>query len=103
MRRLGDGILQREEISYRGELQAGYESEEIIQAMCDYFKVSRDEVLKGRVKWRNMAIYLRKRFTGMTNGQIGQLFGDLSYSAGGQGIPEILGRSRKGQGVKQKG
>ena len=49
--------------------------------MCDYFEVSRDDVLKDRVTWRNMAIYLMKKFTGMTNGQIGQLFGDLSSSA----------------------
>jgi putative transposase len=81
LRRLGDGILQREEISYRRELQAGYESEEIIEAISGYFTVSRDDVLKDRAQWRNMAIYLMKKLTGMTNGQIGQLCGDLSYSA----------------------
>jgi len=81
LRRLGDGILQKEEISYRRELQAGYESEEVIESICDYFRVSRDDVLKDRAEWRNMAIYLMKKFTGITNGQIGQLFGDLSYSA----------------------
>ena len=79
--RLGDGILQKEEISYRRELQAGYEAEEIIEAISDYFRVSRDDVIRDRAEWRNIAIYLMKKFTGMTNRQIGRLFGDLSYSA----------------------
>jgi len=81
LRRLEDGILQKEEISYRKELQAGYESEEIIGAISDYFRVSRGDVLKGRVEWRNIAIYLMKKLTCITNRQIGRLFGDLSYSA----------------------
>jgi len=32
-------------------------------------------------EWRNMTIYLMKKFTDITNGQIGELFGGLSYSA----------------------
>jgi len=81
LRRLGDGILQKEEISYRRELQAGYESEEVIEAISNYFKVSHDDVLRDRAEWRNMSIYLMKKFTDMTNGQIGGFFGGLSYSA----------------------
>jgi putative transposase len=102
LRRLGDGILQREEISYRRELQAGYESEEIIEAICDYFKVSRDDVLKDRAKWRNMAIYLMKKFTGMTNMQIGQLFGDLSYSAVAKAYQRFSVNLRRDKALRKK-
>jgi chromosomal replication initiation ATPase DnaA len=102
LRRLGDGILQREEMSYRRELQAGYESEEIIEAICDYFKVSRDNVLKDRATWRNMAIYLMKKFTGMTNGQIGQLFGELSYSAVAKAYQRFSVDLRRDKALRKK-
>jgi hypothetical protein len=102
LHRVGDGILQREEVSHRRELQAGYESEEIIEAICDYFKVSRDDVLEDRAKWRNMAIYLMKKFTGMTNGQIGQLFGDLSYSAVAKAYQRFLLDLRSEKALRRK-
>jgi chromosomal replication initiation ATPase DnaA len=79
--KLKDGILQGEEISNRKQLQAAYESDDVIEAISTYFNVSPDDVFKKRSEYRNIAIYLMKKFTGMTNRQIGQLFGDLSYSA----------------------
>jgi REP element-mobilizing transposase RayT len=102
LRRLEDGILQKEEISYRKELQAGYELEEIIGAISDYFRVSRDDVLKDRVEWRNMAIYLMKKSTGMTNGQIGELFGDLSYSAVAKAYQRFSVNLRRDKALRKK-
>ena len=102
LRRLGDGIVQKEEISYRRELQAGYESEEIIEAISDYFKVSRDDVLKDRAEWRNMAIYLMKKFTGITNGQIGGLFAGLSYSAVAKAYQRFSVNLRRDKKLRKK-
>jgi REP element-mobilizing transposase RayT len=79
--KLTDGILQREEVSYRKAFQRYCGSDEIIEAIYSEFKVSRDEVLRNRGELRNIAIYLMKQLTGMTNSQIGELFGGLSYSA----------------------
>jgi hypothetical protein len=43
--------------------------------------ISRDEVFQDRKDSRNMAIYLMKVRTGMTNRDIGNLFGAMRYSA----------------------
>ena len=39
------------------------------------------EVLNARKEYRNISIYIMKRYTGMTNGQIGQIFNGLTFSA----------------------
>jgi len=79
--RLKDGIVQRREVSHRRVLQAPYGSDEIIEAISSHFKVSREDLLRSGGVSRNTAIYVMKRLTGMTNGQIGELFGGISYSA----------------------
>lgn len=78
--KLKDGILQRREVSHRRALRASYGSDEIIEAVSSNFKVSRDDLLTAGGESRNIAVYLMKKLTGMTNSQIGQLFGGLSYS-----------------------
>jgi chromosomal replication initiation ATPase DnaA len=79
--RLKGEILQREEVSSRRELQGSWRSEKIIDAVSSCLGISRDEVFQDRKDYRNMAIYLMKVQTGMTNGDIGNLFGAMSYSA----------------------
>jgi REP element-mobilizing transposase RayT len=81
LERLKDGILHRGEIAQRRELQAAHGSEEIIAAVCSHLKVSREDLLRRGGENRKIAIYLMKKQTGMTNKQIGDLFGGLSYSA----------------------
>ena len=81
----------------------GYESEEVIEAISDYFKVSRDDVIRDRAEWRNMAIYLMKKHTGMTNRQIGGLFGDLSYSAVAKAYQRFSVSLRSDKTCKKKG
>jgi hypothetical protein len=70
--------LQKEETANRKQLLARHGSEHIIDTISAHFKVSRDDVFAGSRGYRNLSIYLIKRFTGMTNGQIGELFGDIS-------------------------
>lgn len=48
---------------------------------CTYFEISPDDIFKNKGEYRNIAIYLMKKMTGMTNKQIGHLFDNLSYSA----------------------
>jgi len=98
--RLKDGIVQRREVSHRRALKAPYGSDEIIEAICSDFKVSREDVLRSGGESRNTAIYLMRRLTGMTNGQIGELFGGISYSAVAN-APEILDRVSKEQALEK--
>ena len=46
-----------------------------------YFMTSPDEVKKGKGISRGIAIHLLKKWTAITNRQIGDLLGGLSYSA----------------------
>ena len=79
--RLKEGILEKEEISYRKELQASYGPEEIIALVSRHFKIPREELTRIRGEPRKLTIYLLKKYTGMPNRQIGEFFGGLSYSA----------------------
>jgi chromosomal replication initiation ATPase DnaA len=53
----------------------------VVDAIAGEFKVDTGEVLRKKAVSRNISIYLMKRHTGMSNGQIGELCGGLSYSA----------------------
>ena len=53
--------------------------EDIDGVMSEALGVSPQNVRSG--KYRNMAIYCAKSFTGLTNREIGQYFGGISYSA----------------------
>jgi len=82
LKRLKEENLQKEDISYKKALQTEYTPKEVIDSMCVYFNVSQDKILKNKNKeYRNIAIYLIKKYTGLTNKQLGQLFGNISYSA----------------------
>ena len=79
--RLKEGILHKGEIAHRRQLQAAHGSEDIIAAICYHLKVSREDLLRKGGENRKIGIYLMKKMTGMSNKQIGHLFGGLSYSA----------------------
>ncbi len=79
--RLEETALEQKDISHRRELQAAWRTDDVIEVVATHFNLSRDQLIKDRKIYRNMTIYLPKKYTGMTNRQIGQLFGELSYSA----------------------
>lgn len=78
---LKDNVLGSGEISHARELQTSWTAEDVVQAIAEELKVSDGEVLKKGGSSRNFAIYLMKKHTGMSNRQIGELCGGLSYSA----------------------
>ncbi len=80
LNRLKEHDLKRKEVSYRRALKASNGISQIINVMCSHFGLRRHAILNGKGKYRNMAIYLSKRHTGLTNRQIGELFGNISYS-----------------------
>jgi chromosomal replication initiation ATPase DnaA len=79
--RLKVEIPHRGAISDGTELHRALRCDDILVGSCRYFDVSRQEVLESRNERRNMAIYLVKRNTALTNRKIGEMFGDISYSA----------------------
>ncbi len=79
--RLKDGFTWKEEVSHRRELDAASGVERIIDAVADHFKVSPEDVLKDKRERRNIAVYLIKKWTSVTNGQIADMFGGVTCSA----------------------
>jgi len=77
-RNLTDGIVAKQK--FKEFLNA----EDIIRAVARVFRV-RVEALNGRRQRgnqaRKVAVYLVKRYSGLDNGRVGQLFGGIHYSA----------------------
>lgn len=81
LRRMEGRDVQRRDISYRRQLRVTRDIEEIIHIIGSYFNVTRDVILEDKRVFRNIAIYFSKRYTGLTNREIGSLLGGISYSA----------------------
>jgi REP element-mobilizing transposase RayT len=72
--------VKDEEISYRRQLRASKGIEDLILHVGSYFNVQPSEVLGEKGAIRDIAIYFGKKYTGLTNREIGERFGGLSYS-----------------------
>jgi hypothetical protein len=81
LKRLKEGVTQRKEISCRKELDSAYTAEVIIKIIAGYFKVQDNEILKDKGDYKKISICLLKSKTSLSNRQIGEMFGGLSYSA----------------------
>jgi REP element-mobilizing transposase RayT len=57
------------------------DSESFIDRICFYFEKSRDDLFNEKGEWRNIALYLIKKYTSLSNKEIGKFFGNISYSA----------------------
>ena len=79
--RLKEGVVNRKETSHRKLLESAYQSDVIVDAVSVFFGIDNKEVLNNRKEYRNICIYIMKKYTGMTNGQIGQIFNGLTFSA----------------------
>jgi putative transposase len=80
LRKMEGKDIQRQDISYRRQLGMSRGVEEILDTICSYFKVTRDIIKEDRRVFRNIAIYFIKKYTGLTNREIGSFFGGISYS-----------------------
>lgn len=81
MQRLKGMDLHKVDISYRRQPNKICDSDSIIDKICSYFEKSRDDLFNEKGEGRNIALYLIKRYTSLSNKQIGKIFGNISYSA----------------------
>ena len=72
--------VKDEEISYRRQLKATKGIEDLIANVSSYFDVQPNKVLEEKGVIRDIGIYFGKKYTGLTNREIGERFGGLSYS-----------------------
>ena len=81
LERVKVGVIRNREISHRRQLQSAYALDRIVESVAVHFGVSEGEVKISKGLYRNMTIYLVKKWTSINNTEIGDLFGGLSYSA----------------------
>jgi hypothetical protein len=82
LQKLPAAQLASEEVSYRKALRSEVRAEDIIQQVCARWDCTPQDLARREYRHaRDMAIDLLKRQTAMTNREIGELFGGLSYSA----------------------
>lgn len=78
--------LNKKGIANRKPLKSLIEVEDIFNTTCEYFHTEKNEILSKRNrKYKYIVIYLLKKYTDLTNERIGNLFGNLSYSAVSKG------------------
>jgi REP element-mobilizing transposase RayT len=103
LNRLRDGcVIEKEETSHRTELQVAFATEQIIDTIASYFGLSPEQVLKERGDYRNIAIHLMKKLTSITNKQIGDLFGGLSFTAVSKANQRFMMRMKNDKKLRRR-
>ena len=83
-KRLFRGKALSQEIAERKRFTDGAKPEDIITAVASEFGVTEEKLMKKRSRQnigRKAAVYLIKRHAGLTNREIGDLFGGMHYSS----------------------
>jgi REP-associated tyrosine transposase len=82
LKRIKQEYLSKGEVSHRRALRTSYDMEDILKCSAETYRVSTEDVLEGRLpEAKKAAIYLIKKHMGVSNQEIGDRFGGLSYSA----------------------
>jgi REP element-mobilizing transposase RayT len=79
--RAKDEILQKKDISHQNSLTGKTSDlQEIIHRLSVHFKVSEEKIIAAS-PYKAYAVYLAKRHTPLSNAEIGEYFGGISFSA----------------------
>ena len=95
--------VESKEFSYRKALRVNIDEDEILRAVAKTYKRSTEEIrrMKNRpLPERKIAIYLLKRFTGLTNPEIGERFG-ITFSAVSKAAKDAVELIEKDQLVRR--
>jgi putative transposase len=98
---LKEAVWQQEDIAQRRELLMILRRDDIMGAIADYFNISRDQLRGNGTDNRDIAIYLMKRYAGLTNRQLAGLFGDISYSAVAKAYARFSGRLTRDRSLQK--
>ena len=87
-------------MTYDTLLDAAFVLERIIEAVASHFKGSVEHILRDKKDKRNIAIYLIKKWTSISNKEIGELFGGLSYSAVAKANERFSDKAKNNKALK---
>jgi len=91
LHQLNDQDLRKKERSHRRALGLKpFDIDEMVDFVSNYFKISRDKV-QTTFPYKGYAVYLTRKYTPISNKEIGRYFGGISYSA----ITKILRQGSK--------
>jgi putative transposase len=104
LEKLGEEDLrQKKGISRAREFKQRYEPGEIMDRVAADLNISPEEVYEKRSREiRGIIIYLMKRYTGFTNGEIGHYVGNLSEFAVAKAYQRFLKKLEKDQSLEKK-
>ncbi len=88
--------------SRRPTVQRASELDRILAAVSSHFKVPRKTLLSTRSTPRNVAIYFAKKYTSLTNTEIGERFGDITYSAVTRVATRVAQRAQKDKELQKQ-
>ena len=80
LKRMEGADLDRKDIAHRKALHRSHGVDDIMAAVALHCSVTGEDIMQKKGLYRNMAIYLTKKHTGLTNRQIGEIFGNIGYS-----------------------
>ena len=82
LRKIEEGELEKEAVSYRKALRAPFGVEEVLSEVCKHYGISKEEVtIASQGEVRKMCVYLMKKHTVATTREIGDLLGNMRYAA----------------------
>jgi REP element-mobilizing transposase RayT len=92
--------VESDEISYRKELNVGIEPDIIIEEVARRYKKNPEKLINSKTRpaiEKQIAIYLIRRYTGLTNGEIGKIFKmkAQAVSKAGIKIERLMEENRK--------
>lgn len=99
--RVKERLLEGEGIAQSRELQSTLGGEAVVEAVCREFNLAAEGLFRDRGLLRKVGIYLLRRYTAMTNRQIGKLFGNLSYSAVAKTSERFSGQLSKDRSLRR--
>ena len=100
--KLKDGLLRKEDISHRRELTARIGAGDVIDVVADYFGMNRGDLIESKNGSRNIAVYMIKKHTGLTNREIGQALGGMTSSAVGKMYQRFRARVTDNKALQQE-
>jgi putative transposase len=100
--KLKEGTFSKEEVSHRKELNRRYQAEEILAIVSKHFGAEAEEILGGKGRRRDLFMHLVKRQTCMTNREIGNFVGGLSYSGVARAEERFAEKCRKNSVLRKE-
>ena len=102
LNRLKEDIPEKNDISFKLELSSAVAGEKILDMVIKYYGVSFEDLRIRKGDPRNMAIFLLKTYTALSNRQLGEMFGGLGISSVSKAYERFKEKLKKNKVLKNQ-